>query len=74
MGYIKVHHPMVGTWLTWLSKHVYHSSYRHVWLLLMQPWLSKVIEKLPEDQQAEFKGKAQASIKFLIGKIKDLQL
>ncbi|KAL3132522.1 hypothetical protein ABBQ32_009065 [Trebouxia sp. C0010 RCD-2024] len=39
----------------------------------IKPWLSKVIEKLPEDQQAEFKGKAQASIKFLIGKIKDLQ-
>ncbi len=43
-------------------------------LPVLQPWLTKVIEKLPEDQQAEFKSKAQASIKFLISKIKDLQL
>ena len=41
---------------------------------LVQPWLTQVVAKLPEDQQAEFKTKAQSSIKFLIGKIKDLQL
>jgi len=42
--------------------------------LMLQPWLTKVVEKLPEDKQAEFKSKAQAAIKFLISKIKDLQL
>lgn len=41
---------------------------------VLQPWLTKIIEKLPADQQAEFKGKAQTAIKYLIGKIKDLQL
>lgn len=39
----------------------------------IKPWLTKIIEKLPADQQAEFKGKAQTAIKYLIGKIKDLQ-
>ena len=42
--------------------------------LMLQPWLTKIVEKLPEDKQAEFKSKAQAAIKFLISKIKDLQL
>lgn len=42
--------------------------------LVLQPWLTKIVEKLPEDKQAEFKSKAQAAIKFLISKIKDLQL
>lgn len=51
----------------------YHYN-THVVPALVQPWLTKVVEKLPEDQQAEFKTKAQTSIKFLIGKIKDLQL
>ena len=44
-----------------------------MWLRL-QPWLTKVVEKLPEDQQGEFKTKAQPAIKYLISKIKDLQL
>lgn len=39
----------------------------------IKPWLGKVIAKLPEDQQDEFKTKAQPAIKFLISKIKDLQ-
>lgn len=39
----------------------------------IKPWLGKVVEKLPEDQQGEFKTKAQPAIKYLIGKIKDLQ-
>lgn len=39
----------------------------------IKPWLTKIVEKLPEDKQAEFKSKAQAAIKFLISKIKDLQ-
>ena len=50
------------------------SVHTHVVPALVQPWLTQVVEKLPEDQQAEFKTKAQTSIKFLIGKIKDLQL
>ena len=40
----------------------------------MQPWLGKVVAKLPADQQNEFKTKAQPAIKFLLGKLKDLQL
>lgn len=40
----------------------------------LQPWLGKVVAKLPEDQQNEFKTKAQPAIKFLLGKLKDLQL
>lgn len=39
----------------------------------VKPWLKLVAEKLPEDQVEEFKTKAQSAIKFLIGKIKDLQ-
>eukprot|EP00891_Asterochloris_glomerata_P000902 jgi/Astpho2/902/Aster-x0975 len=39
----------------------------------IKPWLDKVLKQLPEDQQAEFKTKAQPAIKFLVGKIKDLQ-
>ncbi|KAK9820394.1 hypothetical protein WJX72_009903 [[Myrmecia] bisecta] len=39
----------------------------------IKPWLAKVLEKLPEDQQAEFKAKSQPAIKFLISKLKDLQ-
>lgn len=41
---------------------------------LLQPWLGNIVQKLPEDQQAEFKSKAQPAIKYLISKIKDLQL
>ena len=41
---------------------------------LLQPWLSKVVEKLPDDQKDEFKAKAQPAFKFLLGKIKELQL
>ena len=40
----------------------------------MQPWLAKIVEKLPEDKQTEFKSKAQPGIKYLLSKIKDLQL
>jgi len=39
----------------------------------IKPWLSKVLEKLPADQQDEFKTKSQPAIKFLLGKIKELQ-
>lgn len=49
----------------------WYTNYR---VPVLQPWLTKIIEKLPADQQAEFKGKAQTAIKYLIGKIKDLQL
>ncbi len=40
----------------------------------MQPWLAKIVEKLPEDKQTEFKSKAQPGVKYLLGKIKDFQL
>lgn len=39
----------------------------------VKPWLSKVLEKLPEDKQAEFKTKSQPALKYLISMIKDLQ-
>lgn len=41
---------------------------------ILQPWLSKVLEKLPEDQKDDFKTKSQPALKFLIGMIKELQL
>ncbi len=41
---------------------------------LLQEWLKKVLEKLPADQQEEFKAKSQPAIKMLMGKIKELQL
>ncbi len=40
----------------------------------LQPWLAKVAAKLPADKQEEFKAKAQPAIKFLLGKLKELQL
>jgi len=39
----------------------------------VKPWLARVVEKLPEDRAAEFKAKAQDAIKFLLGKVKELQ-
>ena len=39
-----------------------------------QEWLKKVLEKLPEDKKDEFKEKSQPAIKFLMSKIKELQL
>lgn len=39
-----------------------------------QPWLKRVVDKLPEDEQAAFKEKSQGAMKFLLGKIKELQL
>ena len=39
----------------------------------VKPWLGKIVEKLPAEEQDEFKAKAQGAIKFLLGKIKDLQ-
>ena len=42
--------------------------------VLKQGWLGKVLEKLPAEEQAEFKTKSQPAIKFLISKLKDLQL
>ncbi|EIE25527.1 translationally-controlled tumor protein [Coccomyxa subellipsoidea C-169] len=36
-------------------------------------WLKKVLEKLPADQQEDFKAKSQPAIKMLMGKIKELQ-
>lgn len=70
MGYIKVCTILAESGTTAHAVPVH----THVVPALVQPWLTKVVEKLPEDQQAEFKTKAQTSIKFLIGKIKDLQL
>ena len=39
-----------------------------------QPWLKRVMDKLSEEEQAEFKEKSQGAMKFLLGKIKELQL
>eukprot|EP00803_Ostreobium_quekettii_P002308 evm.model.scf_2411.4 EVM.evm.TU.scf_2411.4 scf_2411:15065-16788(+) len=39
----------------------------------VKPWLKKVADSLPEDEQDEFKAKAQPAIKFILGKIKDMQ-
>ena len=39
-----------------------------------QPWLKRVVDKLPEDEQAAFKEKSQGAMKLLLGKIKELQL
>jgi len=39
----------------------------------VKPWLARVVEKLPEDKATEFKAKAQDAIKFLLGKVKELQ-
>jgi hypothetical protein len=33
-----------------------------------------VLEKLPDDQKDEFKAKSQPALKFLLSKVKDLQL
>lgn len=41
---------------------------------LMKPWLAAVLEKLPDDQKDEFKAKSQPAVKFLVSKLKDLQL
>ena len=40
----------------------------------MQPWLAKVMEKLPEDKKDEFKAKSQVGIKHIMGRLKELQL
>jgi len=40
----------------------------------LQDWLGKVLKKLPADKQDEFKEKSQPAIKYLMGKIKELQL
>lgn len=39
----------------------------------IKPWLARVVAKLPESEAAEFKAKAPGAIKFLLGKVKDLQ-
>lgn len=70
MGYIKVYMAQIVSLVCMLIKQTIHNVVHSD----VQPWLTQVIEKLPEGQQAEFKTKAQSSIKFLIGKIKDLQL
>ena len=40
----------------------------------VKPWLARVAEKLPEAEQEEFKAKAPAAIKFLLGMVKELQV
>lgn len=40
----------------------------------IKPWLKKIMDKLPEAEQEEFKAKSQGAMKFLLGKIKELQL
>ncbi len=41
---------------------------------VVQPWIQKVLDKLPADKKDEFKEKSQAGIKFIMGKLKELQL
>lgn len=36
--------------------------------------MKAIAESMPEDKVDEFKAKAQPGVKFLLGKIKDLQL
>ena len=40
----------------------------------MQPWLAKVMAKLPEDKKDEFKEKSSVGMKYIMGKLKELQL
>ncbi|KAK9835533.1 hypothetical protein WJX74_002494 [Apatococcus lobatus] len=50
------------------------SSYdKKAFMAYIKGWLGKVLAKLPEGEQAEFKTKSQPAIKFLLSKIKDLQ-
>lgn len=39
----------------------------------IKPWLAKITDDLPEDKRDDFKAKAQVGIKFLLGKVKELQ-
>jgi hypothetical protein len=39
----------------------------------IKPWLAKIVEDLPEDARDEFKEKSQVGIKFLLGKLSELQ-
>lgn len=43
------------------------------YMAAIKTWLGKVVEKLPEGQKDEFKGKAQDGIKYILGMLKDLQ-
>ncbi len=40
----------------------------------VQPWLAKVMAKLPEDKKDEFKEKSSVGMKHVMGKLKELQL
>ena len=59
-------------------QHVMHAAAstvsQHALPQCTQPWLAKVLEKLPDDQKDEFKAKSQPALKFLLSKVKDLQL
>ncbi|KAK9825472.1 hypothetical protein WJX81_007211 [Elliptochloris bilobata] len=46
---------------------------KKAFMAYIKPWLKRVIEKLPEAEQEEFKAKSQSAMKFLLGKIKELQ-
>ena len=45
-----------------------------VCLAAAQEWSQNLLKKLNEEEQAEFKAKSSAGIKFLLGKLKELQL
>lgn len=40
----------------------------------VKPWLAKVVQNLPEDKKDEFKAKSENGIKYLLKRLKDLQL
>ena len=50
-----------------------HASDRHVHLFV-QEWSQNLLKKLTEEEAADFKAKSSAGIKFLLGKLKELQL
>ena len=41
---------------------------------LVQEWSQNLLKKLSEEEAADFKAKSSAGIKFLLGKLKELQL
>lgn len=59
---------------TVVAQSIMQAHSRTLCLAVMQPWLQKVLAKLPADQQEEFKTKSQPALKFLVGKVKELQL
>ena len=43
-------------------------------MCLTQEWSQNLLKKLSDEEAADFKAKSSAGIKFLLGKLKELQL